>query len=135
MKLHATRLTPGTDLKSAITEFVKANHITAGAILSGVGSLSSLNIRLAGAQPDHQPSLEREEEFEIVSLNGTVGLEGMHLHISVSDREGNVVGGHLKDGCIVKTTVELVIIADPDQRFNRHPDPETGFDELVVKET
>jgi predicted DNA-binding protein with PD1-like motif len=133
VKLHATRFTPGTDLKPAITAFVKANHITAGAILSSVGSLSSLNIRLAGAQPEHQPALEKEEEFEIVSLNGTVGLDGMHLHISVSDRQGNVIGGHLKDGCIVKTTVELGIIADPDQQFARKPDLETGFDELVVE--
>jgi uncharacterized protein len=133
MQLYATRLHPGDDLKQKIAEFVTAKAITAGVIVSSVGSLSKAVFRLAGAQPNHQPQIERDDEFEIVSLNGTVGVGGMHLHISLSDREGHVIGGHLKDGCILKTTVELVIAADPGQRFDRRPDAQTGFDELVVE--
>lgn len=133
MKFHAIRLKPGDDLRVKIAEFVKTENVTGGVIVSSVGSLKKAKFRLAGAQPDHQPVLELEDEFEIVSLNGTVGSGGMHLHISLSDRHGKVIGGHLKDGCTLKTTVELVILADPTQRFVRRPDPETGFDELSIE--
>jgi predicted DNA-binding protein with PD1-like motif len=133
VNLHAIRLNPGDDLRIRIAEFVKSENITAGVIVSSVGSLKKAKFRLAGALPDHQPVLEQEGEFEIVSLNGTVGSGGMHLHISLSDRQGNVFGGHLKDGCILKTTAELVILSDPTQRFERRPDPATGFDELSVE--
>jgi predicted DNA-binding protein with PD1-like motif len=133
MKLHATRFQPGDDLRQQIATYVKAENITAGVIVSSVGSLSKAVFRLAGAQPSHQPVLERQDEFEIVSLNGTVGSGGMHLHISLSDREGNVIGGHLKDGCILKTTAEIVVAADASQRFDRRLDPQTGFEELVIE--
>lgn len=113
MKLHAIRLHPGDDLKLKITEFINAENITAGVIVSSVGSLKQARFRLAGAQPGHQPMFERVDEFEIVSLNGTLGMGEMHLHIALSDRQGRVIGGHLKDGCILKTTVELVVLADP----------------------
>jgi Holliday junction DNA helicase RuvA len=92
-----------------------------------------VTLRLAGARPEHQPMLERTAEFEIVSLNGTVGHDQMHIHAAVSDTEGRVWGGHLKDGCLTKTTVELAILEDPNQDFVRRPDPATGFDELVVE--
>ena len=135
MKLYATRLTPGTDLKPAIASFAKAHSITAGVIVSSVGSLSEVTFRLAGAKPGHQPSFHKEGEYEILTLNGTVNSDDMHLHLAVSDSTGAVIGGHLKGGCIVKTTVELVILADPSQRFNRTPDLFTGFDELEVRAT
>ena len=134
MKLFATRLTPGTDLKPAIASFAKAHSITAGVIISGVGSLESVNVRLAGAQPGHQPNLQQKGEYEIVSLHGTVGMGDMHVHMAVSDKTGAVLGGHLRSGCIIKTTVELVILADAGQRFARTPDLFTGFDELEVRD-
>jgi predicted DNA-binding protein with PD1-like motif len=133
MKLHATRIGPGEDLRAAIARYIHDERITAGVIVSGVGSLASVTLRLAGARPEHQPMLERTAEFEIVSLNGTVGHDQMHIHAAVSDTEGRVWGGHLKDGCLTKTTVELAILEDPNQDFVRRPDPATGFDELVVE--
>jgi predicted DNA-binding protein with PD1-like motif len=54
------------------------------------------------------------------------------LHISVSDVGGNVMGGHLKEGNIIRTTCELVIGILSDTVFNRELDQQTGFDELVI---
>ena len=43
--------------------------------------------------------------FEIVSLVGTIDPDGQHhLHISISDSDGNVYGGHVYDNHIVYTT-------------------------------
>jgi hypothetical protein len=44
-----------------------------------------------------------------------------------------VFGGHLKDGCIVAFTAEIVIGILDDITFRRVPDDATGFDELDVR--
>ena len=72
--------------------------------------------------------------LEIDTVHGTVSANGVHLHISVSDVEGRVYGGHLKEGCIVRTTCELVVGALEDVVFDRVADEATGFDELVAQE-
>ena len=55
---------------------------------------------------------------------------GCHLHISLSDAEGNTIGGHLIDG-IVFTTVELVLGTADGIEFSRQHDDKTGYSELV----
>jgi predicted DNA-binding protein with PD1-like motif len=130
MKLYAVTLSPDTDLRPAIDHYVESQGITAGVIVSAVGSLGRVRLRMAGGKSE----LIREEDFEIVSCTGTVGVGGSHMHLSLSDSKGNVIGGHLKeDGCIISTTVELVILADPTQKFARRPDLFTGFDELEIQ--
>lgn len=126
---HAIRLTRGCDLKLEIIKYCKDNNINAGAIISGVGSLSHLYIRLAEAK-DY---IDREESYEIVSITGTVSKEDVHIHISVSDNKGNTIGGHLKNGTIIDTTCELVIYELTDYAFIREFDQETGYDELAIK--
>ncbi len=126
---HAIRLTRGSDLKLEIIKYCKDNNINAGVIVSGVGSLSHLHIRLAEAK-DY---IDREESYEIVSITGTVSKEDVHIHISVSDNKGNTIGGHLKNGTIIDTTCELVIYELNDYAFTREFDQETGYDELAIK--
>lgn len=135
MKLYATRLREGDDLKEAIVAFVQANKLANATIVSAVGSLSKAKLRMAGASPEKQDVREYEGVFEIVSLIGTVDKNGnSHLHISILDKDGNVIGGHLKDGSIVHTTVELVVASDDNLIFERKIDEATGFDELSIEE-
>lgn len=70
--------------------------------------------------------------FEIVSLVGTLNPEP-HLHISLADRNGTVVGGHLLGDLNIFTTAELVLGEAEQLLFSREQDPRTGFPELVVK--
>jgi predicted DNA-binding protein with PD1-like motif len=44
-----------------------------------------------------------------------------------------VIGGHLKEGSIVHTTVELVLAVDDSLRFSEENDPDTGFGELKIE--
>lgn len=73
--------------------------------------------------------------FEIVSLSGTLSINGSHIHISVSDGTGKTIGGHLMDECIVYTTAELVIQSTPNLVFTREHDGTTDWPELQIKET
>jgi predicted DNA-binding protein with PD1-like motif len=65
-------------------------------------------------------------------LAGTVAGNGSHLHMSVADSQGRVMGGHVAHGCIVRTTAEVLLLLLSEWSFNRELDPATGFSELVV---
>jgi len=130
MKTFALRLHPGQDLKQSLVAFSREHNLRAGFILTCVGSLSRAGLRLA-ARPE---TTLYEDNFEIVSLTGTLCPDGSHLHISISDGRGVTLGGHLQNGNIVRTTAELVIGELEGVSFSRLPDPQTGYDELVVTE-
>ena len=127
--IKAFRLKKGDDLKEKIESYV-IEHKISGVILSAVGCLSHLTVRLA----DGESILSQDGEFEIVSIMGTLSEDGVHLHISVSDIEGKVLGGHLKGGCIVNTTAEVVLMSIGEYQFKREFDSDTGYQELVIKE-
>ena len=72
-----------------------------------------------------------KQRFEIVSMVGTFSRDGgCHLHISLSDAEGNTLGGHLIDGDVF-TTVELVLGTADGIEFSRQQDEKTGYRELI----
>ena len=117
---HVFRLKQGEDLLNSIKEYVNEKKIKAGFIMSCVGSLQEINIRLANAKK----FLVKKEHFEIVSLVGCVSCNNrFHLHISISDEEGNTKGGHLKDKNIVYTTAEIVIGELPELNFSKVNNP------------
>src|ERR1700742_3608833 len=109
MRTLAFRLMPGTDLKAELERLVEAHALRAGCILSCVGSLSSTRLRMPGAIGEDEAFATFAEPMEIVSLTGTLSSDGLHVHISLSRRDGACIGGHLVRGCIVNTTAELVI--------------------------
>lgn len=131
MKIFATRLKPNQDLKESLKDFVEQNNIQAGFILTAVGSLQQATIRFA-SQDNYQVF---NEQFEIVSLVGTLSIHGIHLHISISDKNGKTIGGHLVDGCIIYTTAEIVMGTSEEFMFMRTVDENTGYQELEIKPT
>lgn len=129
MKIFAIRLNPDEDLKDSVSRFVKCNDIQAGFILTAVGSLKVATLRFANQNYAHA----FKDCFEIVSLVGTLSTQGTHLHISLSNRTGKTIGGHLLTGCIIYTTAEIVIGSSDDFRFLRTVDEKTGDKELEIK--
>ena len=127
----AFRLKPGQDLKVEIQNFVVKNNIKAGWIGTCVGSLTKYNMRFA----NQSVADSLEGYFEILNLSGTVSVNGLHLHICVSDDLGKTKGGHLMDGCIIYTTAEIVIMSSDDFEFNRKEDELTKWKELQIIET
>lgn len=120
------RLVPGQDLRSALQEALGA--ATAAFVIQGIGSLSSARIRCAGKSS----ALELTGDMEILTLAGTLARDGAHLHISVSDARGNVTGGHVEAGCVVRTTAEILLVLLPEHRFSRTLDPLSGYKELQI---
>ncbi len=126
MRELSCRLKRGSDLKETIEKICIDNNVDTAVILSGVGCLYQVRIRLAKAEG----FLEDRNDYEIVSLNGTVSKGQAHIHIALSDETGKTVGGHLSEGCLVNTTCELVMGVLEEYSSERQYDQETGYDEI-----
>jgi glutaredoxin len=50
-----------------------------------------------------------EGDLEIITLNGTLAPEGVHLHLSLSDGACQVWGGHLEHGTLVRKGAQLLV--------------------------
>jgi predicted DNA-binding protein with PD1-like motif len=141
------RLGPGEDLLESLWKYARVTKIKAASIVSTVGSLQKTNIRYSNAQV----GTVIEDYFEIVSLVGNIDLQyskdsaypssmgtksgSGHVHISLSDANGNTIGGHLLSGNIVYTTAEITLVELPNAVFTREMDekPEgSGYYELRV---
>jgi predicted DNA-binding protein with PD1-like motif len=134
MKTLPIRLNPGQDLRAAIEAAVRGQNCRAAFVLSGIGSLSTAGLRFAGAE-----QVKRiEGDTEILSLSGTVAFDGerssSHLHMALSTATGEVLGGHVVAGCVVRTTAEVLLALLPEWAFSREVDAGTGYEELVVRE-
>lgn len=170
---HAVRIPPKSDLVPALLQAAKiamehsAGDDKSAFVMTAVGSLSSVTLRMAASDNDNnkddsqsnkrqkttptststndaaksslaeQTSLEIQtfdQHFEIVSLVGTFSSDGgKHLHMSVSDAKGHVIGGHLVAGTIF-TTLELVLGTIEGVSFAREMDSHTGYNELLVQQ-
>ena len=127
--MHIFRLTKGADLKKSIVEYCENNNIKAGVISACVGCCYEVNFRLAGGKD----FFRNVDDYEIVSVTGTISEDGVHIHVSFSDKDGNVIGGHLSDGCFVNTTAEVAITEIDNYKLTREFDDATGYKELVVE--
>jgi predicted DNA-binding protein with PD1-like motif len=129
MRTLSFRLKPGEDFLDSIERAVRENSIEAGCILSAVGSFTHATLRLA----NREIYTEYDGHFEIVSATGTVSIHGSHIHVSISDKNGETVGGHLVSGCRIYTTAEIALAIFDDVIYKREQlENDSGFEELVV---
>ncbi len=128
IKTIALRLSPDTDIRKYLEDFAREQEISAGVILGAVGSLSTTCLRFAG----NNIHTELFGKREVLTLSGMLSDEGVHLHMSVADSNGDCKGGHVVYGCVVYTTLEIAIALLPNTSFQRIFDPNTGFKELKI---
>jgi len=128
--MHALplRIPAGADLRAALDGLPAAHGVEAAFVVQAIGSLSVACIRYAG----RADLAELRGDLEILTLAGSLGPDGPHLHISVSDADGRVYGGHVAAGCVVRTTAEVLVALLPGHRFSREHDAATGYKELFV---
>jgi predicted DNA-binding protein with PD1-like motif len=125
----AFRLEPGDDLIAGLHRVRVETGAKALAIVTCVGSLSRAVLRHA-AKPE---GTAYRGPYEIVSLVGTIDPHGEHIHITISDGEGRVFGGHLFPESEVRTTAEFVVLILDDVAFRRGLCAKSGYDELIVE--
>ncbi len=130
MRQITFRLKPGQLLKEEIEKIAKGENIKAGVLIAIVAGLDKAVLRMAGAGPGTEVIKSWDGPFEVVAGTGTISSEGCHIHVALSDKGGNVMGGHLRDGCVVKNTAEIVFLVFENTNYKRVLDKETGYKEL-----
>ena len=128
MKEHVIKLVSKDDLVVELDQYCKKNNIEAAFIATCVGSLSRVIFR-KGTTRD---VLTLDDHVEIVSCEGTLSKTGMHIHMSVSDSDFQVRGGHIRSGSIVAGTAEIVIIELENFQLSRSPSDLKNFKELKI---
>ena len=98
------KLAPGSDLRLSLEELAQRDGIS-GFVLGVVGNLTKASFQCPGQA---EPTV-LEGDLEVITLNGTLSPEGVHLHLSLSDGACQVWGGHLEPGTIVQKGVDLLI--------------------------
>ena len=77
---------------------------------------------------------EISDQAKIESFVGTVSGGKGHFHLSVSNKHGEMVGGHVFGPVLASGTVHVVIGECRDLLLTRSHDQQTGYPELVVLE-
>jgi len=129
MRSLPLRLVPGDDVRRALEAAVVRAGCTAAFVLGGIGSLSCAELRLAG----RSEATPLRGDLEVLTLAGTIAGAASHVHASVADAQGAVLGGHLGYGSTVRTTCEVLLALLDEWDFARETDTLTGYLELAVR--
>lgn len=110
---HLLKLSPGEPLLACIIDYAREHNITAGKV-SAIGALAVAKLSFF----DRKTKSYQEnvfQEVELVSCIGNISIKRdskeivVHLHASVSDKQGHMYGGHLNKGSMVSVTLEILI--------------------------
>ncbi|MEB3256046.1 MAG: DUF296 domain-containing protein [Synechococcaceae cyanobacterium] len=104
MRVVPIHLAAGSDLRLSL-EQLAAEQGAAGFVLGVVGNLT----RAAFQCPGQAGPSVLEGDLEIITLQGTVAPQGVHLHLSLSDGACQVWGGHLEPGTLIKSGADVLI--------------------------
>lgn len=104
MHALAVHLPAGADVRRSLEELAQ-QHNSSGFVLSVVGNMSQACFACPGSP---EPTV-LSGELEIITLQGTIGPNGVHLHLSFSDGACQVWGGHLEHGSLVLKGADLLV--------------------------
>lgn len=132
---YVVRLERGERLSEALLAFIEQTDLPPGAALSGVGSATEVELGFYDLDAKEYIWKKHDNLYEVVSLNGTLasdpaGKPMFHAHGSFSDRNYQVIGGHVKD-FVVGATCELFVHRTI-RPLTRMYDVDTGLNVLDV---
>ena len=120
----------GDDLLTAITAFCKEHSIRMG-IFSVIGAVKNAAIGYYKQDiKEYAESVRFNENLEITSCLGNISIKDneifAHAHITLSNHEGKVFGGHLMNGTEI-FAAEFYIEELAGQDLVRKEDTQTGL--------
>jgi predicted DNA-binding protein with PD1-like motif len=129
------RLDPGEDVILEIRRFCQENGIESGKV-TGIGVLRDAKLSYFDPEQGEFHHREISEYMEMTSLLGNISvMDGEiypHLHVTLSDANFNVIGGHLSAGEIGITGE--IFIEPSSQKLERKHYQETGYRLLVFED-
>lgn len=116
------------EIASALTEFCKAEAITAGEIY-GLGAVNDVVLRFFSPVTKKYVDMAFKEQMEMTNLTGNIsemnGNAYLHLHATFGKSDCSAIGGHLLTA-VVSGACELVVIPS-EAHLERKFSAETGL--------
>lgn len=119
------RLTNGEEVNESLVKLAAEENIRA-AYFSGIGALEEMKVgTLLTGETSYRWDYY-EEDLQVTSLNGNIGIvdgkHTVHTHITCSQPDSNIIGGHLDKG-ITSHTMEIFIdVLDGEVVKRKNPD-------------
>ena len=104
MEYFSYNFSKGVDVYNALNGLHKHSNSTSF-LISAVGDLSKVSFKC----PLNDKPVIFEKKLEIITLSGYIRSTESHLHLSASDENCNVLGGHLLSGTIVLKSLDVLI--------------------------
>ena len=125
-KVVLARLFEDEDLLETINLVANQAEVNVG-FFNLIGTLKKAKVEFY--REGKYETIEIAGPLEIASCIGNISLKKgkpfAHAHIVVSDEKGKAMGGHVKQGCTVGATAELVLIEAANARLHKKFDKKT----------
>ena len=104
MEHYFYNFSSGADVYNSLNELYR-DHNSTSFLISAVGDLSKVSFKC----PLNDKPVIIEKKLEIITLSGYIRSARSHLHISASDENCSVFGGHLLSGTNVLKSLDVLI--------------------------
>jgi predicted DNA-binding protein with PD1-like motif len=125
---YVLRLEYGEELREQLEKFCKAQKVSA-AWVNALGSSKELELAYYNLEKKKYETKSLREDLEITGVTGNVAIKDgspfIHIHGTFSNRDMQVVGGHI-NRCVVSATCE-VSIWSAEGKMGRKYDEFTGL--------
>ncbi len=119
-RIIVARFSIGEDVLECLEELIREENILAGAIMTGIATLTKMRVRSLDSIPKGFPKVQPKENIfevdgplEVLNMSGIIFIRGkdvfVHPHVTACDANGKMYGGHLMAGSIVYMTCEVII--------------------------
>ena len=118
-------LQSGDLINKSLTEISVKENIS-NAWINGIGAIDSVEVGYMDVVNKKYQKRNFNDNYELISLIGNIsikdGVPFVHTHITFSDTEYKVFGGHLFDANITATGEIILTVADSkiDRQFNEN---------------
>jgi uncharacterized protein len=124
------QLAKGADLYNSITRIVQENSIKLGRV-TAMGAVQKARVAYYDQKAMKYVDIDLDEPMEIVNLTGNVSVKDgrpfAHVHVVLSDAQGNARGGHLLPGGSPVFACEVIIEEFEGPELARSFDERTGL--------
>lgn len=115
-------LKKGEEIKSTIENWAKENKINGGQIF-GIGAIEDITLGYFDYVQKTYINKDIPQGHELISCIGNLNSDGLHAHLTISDKDCNTKAGHLHKATIAVVGEFFIIPTDalnkvPLEEFN-----------------
>lgn len=127
------RVDRGEKVMESIGKVAEKENIKAG-FVSGIGAVDQAELSYFEVEKDGYKTVNFEEDFEVLSMSGTLSYVDnkphQHVHMILGRKDFSTIGGHLQEATVSITLEVHITVLDTE--VNRKPDDKYTIQTLDI---